>query len=64
MTCQGSTHCAGSILLCSNNKKLPGLIMTTDRIRQDILLAITGYRTQLVEFERIVDAEGYQPTTI
>ena len=36
--------------------------MTTDRIRQDISLAITGYRTQLVELERIVDADGYQPT--
>lgn len=36
--------------------------MSTERIRQDISLAITGYKTQFVELEWIVDAEGYQPT--
>jgi hypothetical protein len=36
--------------------------MSTDRIRQDISLAITGYKTQFVALELIVDAEGYQPT--
>lgn len=36
--------------------------MSTDRIRQNISLAITSYKTQFVELERIVDAEGYQPT--
>lgn len=36
--------------------------MSTPRIRQEISLAITSFKTQFVELERIVDAEGYQPT--
>lgn len=39
-----------------------GFPVSTDRIRQNISLAITSYKTQFVELERIVDAEGYQPT--
>ncbi|WP_274644654.1 hypothetical protein [Pseudomonas serbica] len=36
--------------------------MSSERIRQGISQAITGYQAQFVELERIVDAEGYQPT--
>lgn len=36
--------------------------MSNSRIRQDLTNAISGYKAKFVELERIVDAEGYQPT--